>query len=64
MGRDDDVIKASDYRIGPFEVESVMIEHDKVVEAAVVASPDRLKSNASAYDTPLASFRSSAGRHG
>jgi acyl-coenzyme A synthetase/AMP-(fatty) acid ligase len=39
VGRDDDVIKASDYRIGPFEVESILIEHDAVVEAAVVASP-------------------------
>ncbi len=39
VGRDDDVIKASDYRIGPFEVESILIEHVTVVEAAVVASP-------------------------
>jgi acyl-coenzyme A synthetase/AMP-(fatty) acid ligase len=43
VGRDDDVIKASDYRIGPFEVESVLIEHDTVVEAAVVASPHEIR---------------------
>lgn len=46
VGRDDDVIKASDYRIGPFEVESVLIEHDAVIEAAVVASPHELRGNA------------------
>ncbi|WP_373552753.1 AMP-binding protein [Haliscomenobacter sp.] len=43
VGRDDDVIKASDFRIGPFEVESVLIEHDAVVETAVVASPHELR---------------------
>jgi acyl-coenzyme A synthetase/AMP-(fatty) acid ligase len=43
VGRDDDVIKASDYRIGPFEVESVLIEHGSVLEAAVVASPHALR---------------------
>jgi acyl-coenzyme A synthetase/AMP-(fatty) acid ligase len=43
VGRDDDVIKASDYRIGPFEVESVLIEHASVMEAAVVASPHELR---------------------
>lgn len=46
VGRDDDVIKASDYRIGPFEVESVLLEHEAVVEAAVVASPHKLRGNA------------------
>lgn len=46
VGRDDDVIKASDFRIGPFEVESVMIEHKAVVEAAVVGSPHDLRTNA------------------
>lgn len=46
VGRDDDVIKASDYRIGPFEVESVLIEHESVVEAAVVASPHELRAYA------------------
>lgn len=43
IGRDDDVIKASDYRIGPFEVESVLLEHDLVLESAVVASPHPIK---------------------
>lgn len=43
VGRDDDVIKASDFRIGPFEVESILIEHGAVVEAAVVASPHTLR---------------------
>ncbi len=43
VGRNDDVIKASDYRIGPFEVESVLVEHSAVIEAAVVASPHDLR---------------------
>ena len=38
VGRDDDVIKSSDYRVGPFEVESVLLEHECVVESAVVGS--------------------------
>lgn len=46
VGRDDDVIKASDFRVGPFEVESVLLEHDAIIEAAVVASPHQLRSNA------------------
>jgi acetyl-CoA synthetase len=40
VGRDDDVIKSSGYRIGPFEVESALIEHDAVAECAVVGAPD------------------------
>jgi acetyl-CoA synthetase len=40
VGRADDVFKASDYRISPFELESVLIEHPAVMEAAVVPSPD------------------------
>lgn len=40
VGRSDDVFKASDYRISPFELESVLIEHPAVAEAAVVPSPD------------------------
>ncbi|HZE20824.1 MAG TPA: AMP-binding protein, partial [Desulfobaccales bacterium] len=40
VGRADDVIKSSDYRVGPFEVESALIEHLAVAEAAVVGSPD------------------------
>ena len=43
IGRDDDVIKASDYRIGPFEVESVLLEHECVLESAVVGSPHPVK---------------------
>src|SRR5438874_51879 len=43
VGRGDDVIKSSGYRIGPFEVESALIEHAAVVEAAVVAKPDALR---------------------
>ncbi len=39
-GRNDDVIKASGYRISPFEVESSLVEHPAVLEAAVVESPD------------------------
>jgi 4-hydroxybutyrate---CoA ligase (AMP-forming) len=40
VGRADDVIKSSDFRIGPFEVESALIEHPAVAEAAVVGAPD------------------------
>ncbi len=43
VGRGDDIIKASGYRIGPFEVESVIQEHPAVAENAVVASPDPLR---------------------
>ncbi|HEX5206054.1 MAG TPA: AMP-binding protein [Actinoplanes sp.] len=43
VGRTDDVFKASDYRISPFELESVLLEHEAVVEAAVVPSPDPLR---------------------
>jgi acetyl-CoA synthetase len=43
VGRADDVFKASDYRISPFELESVLIEHEAVAEAAVVPSPDPLR---------------------
>ena len=45
VGRADDVIIAAGYRIGPFEVESVCLEHPAVREAAVVASPDQLRGN-------------------
>jgi acetyl-CoA synthetase len=43
VGRADDVFKCSDYRISPFELESVLIEHPAVVEAAVVPSPDPMR---------------------
>src|SRR6516225_5705635 len=44
VGRADDVFKASDYRISPFELESAMIEHSAVVECAVIPSPDPIRS--------------------
>jgi acetyl-CoA synthetase len=44
-GRADDVIIAAGYRIGPFEVESVCLEHPAVAEAAVVAAPDERRGN-------------------
>jgi acetyl-CoA synthetase len=43
VGRADDVFKSSDYRISPFELESVLIEHPAVAEAAVVPSPDPMR---------------------
>ncbi|KAA0009718.1 MAG: AMP-dependent synthetase [Thermoplasmata archaeon] len=44
-GRADDVIKSSGYRIGPFEVEDALVKHPAVLEAAVVASPDKIRGN-------------------
>ena len=41
FSRQDDLIISSGYRIGPFEVESALIEHDAVKESAVVSSPDK-----------------------
>ncbi len=43
IGRADDVFKSSDYRISPFELESVLIEHEAVAEAAVVPAPDPIR---------------------
>ena len=43
VGRGDDVFKSSDYRISPFELESVLVEHDLVAEAAIVPSPDPVR---------------------
>jgi acyl-coenzyme A synthetase/AMP-(fatty) acid ligase len=43
VGRADDVIITSGYRIGPFEVESALITHPAVAESAVVASPDEIR---------------------
>lgn len=45
VGRADDVFKSSDYRISPFELESALIEHAAVAEAAVVPSPDPMRLN-------------------
>ena len=69
VGRADDVFKASDYRISPFELESVLIEYAAVAEAAVVPSPDPIRAavpkafialapgHAPDRDTALAIFR-------
>jgi len=43
VGRTDDVFKSSDYRISPFELESVLLEHELVAEAAVVPTPDPIR---------------------
>ena len=45
VGRVDDVIKSSGYRIGPFEIESVLLEHPAVMECAVTGVPDELRGN-------------------
>ena len=57
VGRADDVFKASDYRISPFELESVLIEHPAVAEAAVVPSPDPVR-----HSVPKAFVTLAAGR--
>jgi len=50
IGRTDDIFKSSDYKVSPFEVESVLIEHPAVMEAAVVPAPDATRLNiAKAY---------------
>ncbi|WP_367046020.1 AMP-binding protein [Streptomyces sp. Je 1-332] len=43
VGRSDDVFKSSDYKVSPFELESALLEHEAVVEAAVVPAPDELR---------------------
>lgn len=43
VGRDDDIIKSSGYRIGPFEVESALLEHPSVMECAITAVPDDVR---------------------
>ena len=43
VGRNDDVIKCSGYRISPFEVESALVKHDAVIECAVTAAPDPIR---------------------
>ncbi|MFC5182782.1 AMP-binding protein [Actinomadura harenae] len=61
VGRADDVFKASDYKISPFELESVLIEHDAVAEAAVVPSPDPVRlAVPKAYVTLAAGWEPSA----
>jgi acetyl-CoA synthetase len=46
LGRIDDLIKTSGYRVGPFEVESALVAHDAVIEAAVTAVPDPVRGQA------------------
>jgi acetyl-CoA synthetase len=58
VGRTDDVFKASDYKISPFELESVLIEHPAVAEAAVVPAPDPVRlAVPKAYVTLAAGWR-------
>jgi acetyl-CoA synthetase len=61
VGRTDDVFKASDYRISPFELESALIEHPAVAEAAVVPSPDPVRTAVpKAYVTLVAGYEPDA----
>jgi acetyl-CoA synthetase len=61
VGRTDDVFKASDYRISPFELESVLVEHPAVAEAAVVPAPDPVRlAVPKAYVTLAAGWEPSA----
>jgi acetyl-CoA synthetase len=61
VGRIDDVFKSSDYRVSPFELESVLLEHEAVAEAAVVPSPDPLRlAVPKAYVVLAAAFEPSA----
>nr|WP_179816094.1 AMP-binding protein [Allostreptomyces psammosilenae] len=61
VGRADDVFKASDYRISPFELESVLLEHEAVAEAAVVPAPDPLRlAVPKAYVVPAAGWEPDA----
>jgi acetyl-CoA synthetase len=62
VGRADDVFKASDYRISPFELESILLEHPAVAEAAVVPSPDATRLNVvKAYVTLAAGYEPDRG---
>jgi acetyl-CoA synthetase/medium-chain acyl-CoA synthetase len=61
VGRKDDVIKCSGYRIGPFEVESTLLEHPAVLEAAIVGKPDDVRGQiVKAFVVLRSSFRPSA----
>jgi acetyl-CoA synthetase len=61
VGRTDDVFKSSDYKISPFELESVLLEHEAVAEAAVVPAPDELRLTVpKAYVVLAAGFEPSA----
>ena len=58
VGRADDVFKAADYRISPFELESALIEHPAVIEAAVVPAPDPIRTSVPKAFVTLASSAS------
>ncbi|ROQ38414.1 acetyl-CoA synthetase [Frondihabitans sp. PhB188] len=61
IGRTDDIFKSSDYKVSPFEVESVLLEHPAVAESAVVPAPDDVKLNVvKAYVTLAAGWEPSA----
>ena len=61
IGRADDIFKSSDYRISPFELESALIEHEAVAEAAVVPAPDPLRTaTPKAYIAPAPGFAADA----
>ncbi|TFD33003.1 AMP-binding protein [Cryobacterium cryoconiti] len=61
IGRTDDIFKSSDYKVSPFEVESVLLEHPAVAEAAVVPAPDDTRLNiAKAYIALAAGWESDA----
>jgi acetyl-CoA synthetase len=61
IGRSDDVFKSSDYRLSPFELESVLIEHEAVAEAAVVPAPDPMRlTTPKAYVTLAPGFEATA----
>ncbi len=53
VGRSDDVIKCSGYRIGPFEVESALVAHPSVIECAVTAAPDEVRGNVVKYTVSM-----------
>jgi len=61
VGRTDDIFKSSDYKVSPFEVESVLLEHPAVAESAVVPAPDAMKLNVvKAYVTLAAGWPADA----
>jgi acyl-coenzyme A synthetase/AMP-(fatty) acid ligase len=61
VGRADDIILSSGYRIGPFEIESILVEHPAVKESAVVASPDEIRGEVvKAFIVPAGGFVPSA----
>ncbi|XP_055467519.1 acyl-coenzyme A synthetase ACSM1, mitochondrial-like [Psammomys obesus] len=58
LGREDDVINASGYRIGPTEVENALAEHPAVAESAVVSSPDKNRGEVRRAQKPIVESRS------